>query len=56
MELYKNDKYIEDIRYVARLDVPWERLHNKNLMLSGATGLIGSFLTDVIQIKVCKKQ
>ena len=48
MELYKNDKYIEDIRYVARLDVPWERLHNKNLMLSGATGLIGSFLTDVI--------
>ncbi len=48
MKLYDNNFYIEDIRYVSGLDIPWERLKNKSIMLSGATGLIGSFLVDVI--------
>ena len=39
---------MEDIKYIANLDLPWERLQNKSIMLSGATGLIGSFLIDVI--------
>lgn len=48
MRLYDNEKYIEDIQHVAGLDIPWERLKDKSIMLSGATGLIGSFLVDVI--------
>lgn len=48
MNLYENDKYNDDIQYVASLDMPWDILKNKSLMLSGATGLIGSFLIDVI--------
>ena len=28
--------------------MPWEKLRGKSLMLSGATGLIGSFLVDVL--------
>lgn len=48
MRLYDNEKYIEDIQYVAGLDIPWEKLRNKSIMLSGATGLIGSFFVDVI--------
>lgn len=48
MSLYANDKYNEDIQYVTGLDIPWEKLKNKSLMLSGATGLIGSFLIDAI--------
>ena len=51
MELYDNDLYMEDIRYTAELLLPWEKLQNKSLMLSGATGMIGSFLADVIQSK-----
>ncbi len=39
---------MEDIRYTAELKLPWEKLQNKCIMLSGATGLIGSFLVDVI--------
>ena len=39
---------MDDVRYVAQLDLPWERLKNKSVLLSGATGLIGSFLIDVI--------
>ena len=39
---------MEDINFVASLPLPWEKLKNKSIMLSGATGLIGSFLVDVI--------
>ena len=39
---------MEDVSYVANLDLPWDKLKDKALMLSGATGLIGSFLVDVI--------
>ena len=48
MSLYNNNLYMEDIRYVAELTLPWEKLQDKSLMLSGATGMIGSFLVDVI--------
>ena len=48
MSLYSNDLYLEDIRSTASLDLPWERLKGKSIMISGATGLIGSFLIDVL--------
>ena len=51
MNLYDNALYNEDIKYVAGLELPWKILKDKNLMLSGATGLIGSFLVDVIMEK-----
>ena len=48
MDLYENKLYIEDVNSVAGIDLPWEQLKDKSLMISGATGLIGSFLIDVI--------
>lgn len=48
MELYLNELYMEDIREICNLCLPWSRLSGKSVMLSGATGLIGSFLIDVI--------
>ena len=48
MNLYTNQLYNQDIQKVLKLDLPWEKLQNKSIMLSGATGLIGSFLIDVI--------
>lgn len=48
MNLYNNDLYIEDVRHVGTLSLPWEKLQDKSLMLSGSTGMIGSFLVDVI--------
>ena len=48
MNLYNNDLYQEDVRYVSELNLPWEKLRHKKIMLSGATGMIGSFLVDVI--------
>jgi nucleoside-diphosphate-sugar epimerase len=46
-----NEKYMEDVHYVAGLDLPWEKLVNHSVMITGATGLIGSFLVDVLMYK-----
>lgn len=51
MKIYENQQYLEDVVYVASLDLPWEKLRRKSIMISGATGLIGSFLVDVIMHK-----
>lgn len=48
MNLYDNRMYMDDVKKTAMLDLPWEKLQNKSIMLSGATGLIGSYLIDVI--------
>ena len=48
MNLYRNREYIEDVKAVAGLGFPWEKMAGKSVMLSGATGLLGSFLIDVI--------
>lgn len=51
MKVYQNKSYKEDVEYVANLDLPWEKLHRKSIMISGATGLIGSMLIDVLMKK-----
>lgn len=51
MSLYDNKQYLEDVETIADVDLPWEKLQNKALLLSGATGLLGSFLVDVLMQK-----
>lgn len=51
MELYKNMHYMEDVQYISEMSLPWNKLKNKSVMLSGATGLIGSFLVDILLYK-----
>ena len=51
MNLYQNELYLQDVQDVAALPLPWQRLEGKQLVLSGATGLIGSFLVDVLMEK-----
>ena len=48
MTLYDHPSYIEDVYSVAHCELPFSNLHDKTIMLSGATGMIGSFLIDVI--------
>lgn len=49
--LFENPLYIEDISYVAGLDLPWDKLKNRAVLISGACGLIASFFIDVIMQK-----
>ena len=51
MELYKNQLYMEDVYNVANLSLPWGKLRDGSIFISGATGLIGSFLIDVLMEK-----
>ena len=48
MSLYTNCLYLEDVARVADVNLPWEKLHGKSVLLSGATGLLGSFLVDIL--------
>ncbi len=46
-----NSIYKEDIEYVADFKLPWAKLANKSILIAGASGLIGSFLIDVLMKK-----
>ena len=48
MKIVENTKYLEDVAKVSELSLPWEKLAGKSVLISGATGLVGSFLIDVI--------
>ena len=51
MKIFDHPLYKEDLRYVASLNLPWDKLAERTLLLSGGTGLIGSFLVDVLMLK-----
>lgn len=40
--------YKEDLLKVATLDLPWNKLSGCNILITGATGLIGSCLVEVL--------
>lgn len=48
MKVYENKEYMEDVSYIADLNLPWEKLERKSILISGATGLVGSCFVDVI--------
>lgn len=51
MRLLENELYREDLAYVAGLELPWNKMTGKSILLSGAAGMIGSFFIDVVMYK-----
>lgn len=51
MKLNKIAEYEEDVNKIARMDFDWDVLKDKTILISGATGMIGSFLIDVLMKK-----
>lgn len=45
---WEHPLYRENIRFAAGIALPWEKLAGKNVLLTGASGMIGSFLADVL--------
>lgn len=43
--------YTEELASVAALGLPWEKLSGKTVAISGATGMIGSYLIDLLMVK-----
>lgn len=46
--LLQISEYVDDVKRVATLDLPWKKLRGKTILITGGTGLIGSFLIDVL--------
>lgn len=51
MDLYNNEAYCRDLELVTAMDLPWEKLQDRSILISGATGLVGKFLVDVLMTK-----
>ena len=49
--IIENEKYLEDLNYISSLELPWEKLRNRSILISGTTGMIGSCFTDAIMLK-----
>ena len=47
----ESEIYRTDVRRVANLPLPWEKLRGKKILLTGASGLIGTFLVDILMHK-----
>ena len=47
----KHEIYAADVASIAGENLPWEKLAGKSLLLTGATGLIGTLLIDVLMKK-----
>ena len=47
----KHELYAADVTSIANDNLPWEKLSGKTLLLTGATGLIGTLIVDVIMKK-----
>ena len=43
--------YLEDVKQVADTPIDWEKLRGKTVVVTGATGMIGSFFIDVLMEK-----
>lgn len=51
MKLLDNELYLSDVKAVAEMELPWDKLVNSSMLISGASGMIGSFLIDVIMYR-----
>jgi nucleoside-diphosphate-sugar epimerase len=46
-----NKLYQEDIAIIASCDLSWKTLKNSKILITGATGLIGTFLIDLLMYR-----
>lgn len=47
--------YMDDVQRIGRYaEIAWEKFEDKTLLISGITGLIGTFLADVIMFRNCE--
>lgn len=48
MNVLISKTYIADIESVCKYDLPWQKLDGKSVLITGATGLICSCVTDIL--------
>lgn len=48
---FKHPSYTYDVIKIAKLPFPWEKLNGKSILITGATGMIGTVLIDVLMYR-----
>ena len=43
--------YQQDLHNISKVNLPWNKMQNSSLMITGASGLIGTMLIDVLMMK-----
>lgn len=51
MKLIEHPLYIQDVKKAAEFPLKWHFLENRSILIAGATGMIGSFLIDVLMYR-----
>lgn len=51
MKFFNHTLYQEDLAFVASCDINWKDLDNSKILITGATGLIGSFFIDALMFR-----
>lgn len=46
-----NSSYSDDIKRVADMDIPWSLLKESHVLITGATGMIGTVLVDALMMR-----
>lgn len=49
--MIQNELYKEDVSRVAALPLPWEKFCDSNIVITGGSGLLGTFFVDVLMEK-----
>ncbi len=49
--MINRELYRQDLFTTAELPLPWSEMRNKSVFITGATGLIGSFFTDLLMYR-----
>lgn len=49
--MIRTDGYMNDLGRILAKDYPWGRLSGRDVLVTGASGMIGSVLTDVLVSK-----
>ena len=44
----KHKIYIDDINNILANDLPWDRLSNKHIFITGSSGMVGTLIVDVL--------
>ena len=50
MNVLNNSLYSHDIKWIVESELPWEKLENKTVLITGATGMIASCFVDALMI------
>lgn len=48
MKLLENETYQMDIAQALAMDIPWEKISGKHVLITGATGMIASVVIDML--------